>query len=60
MPALRRAVSSGDKEFFWHVGGGLPGAMAVLGFALYVQPQLLPLCNEMPPGEAGTRAMHVR
>mmetsp|Transcript_61416 Transcript_61416/g.194401 ORF Transcript_61416/g.194401 Transcript_61416/m.194401 type:complete len:488 (+) Transcript_61416:148-1611(+) len=58
MPALREAWRAGDEAFFWRPGGGVADAMAVLGFALYIQPQLLPLCNEMPPGVAGTRAMN--
>ena len=30
----------------------LPEAFAVLGFAFYVQPMLMPLLHEMPPGPA--------
>lgn len=30
----------------------LPEAFAVLGFAFYVQPMLMPLLHEMPPGQA--------
>ena len=35
----------------------LPEAFAVLGFAFYLQPCLLPLMAEMPPGAAGVRLM---
>jgi hypothetical protein len=35
----------------------LPEAFAVLGFAFYVQPMLMPLLHEMPPGRAGVRVM---
>ena len=40
-------------------GGGaeLPESFAVLGFAFYLQPCLLPLLAEMPPGAAGVRLM---
>jgi len=40
-------------------GGGseLPESFAVLGFAFYLQPCLLPLMAEMPPGAAGVRLM---
>ncbi len=31
-------------------GGDLPEAFAVLGFAFYVQPMLMPLLHELPPG----------
>ena len=37
----------------------LPEAFAVLGFAFYVQPMLMPLLHEMPPGPAGVRVMSV-
>ena len=33
-------------------GGDLPEAFAVLGFAFYVQPMLMPLLHELPPGPA--------
>lgn len=33
----------------------LPEAFAVLGFAFYVQPMLMPLLHELPPGPAGVR-----
>lgn len=38
----------------WHMqaGGDLPEAFAVLGFAFYVQPMLMPLLHELPPGPA--------
>ena len=33
-------------------GGDLPEAFAVLGFAFNVQPMLVPLLHELPPGPA--------
>lgn len=33
-------------------GGDLPEAFAVLGFAFYVQPMLMPLLHELPRGPA--------
>ncbi len=33
-------------------GSDLPEAFAVLGFAFYVQPMLMPLLHEFPPGPA--------
>ena len=33
-------------------GSDLPEAFAVLGFAFYVQPMLMPLLHELPPGPA--------
>lgn len=41
----------------------LPEAFAVLGFAFYMQPMLMPLVKEMPPGPVGQavseRAVHI-
>lgn len=45
------------------VDGHLPEAFAVLGFAFYMQPMLMPLLKEMPAGPAGAklteRAVHI-
>ena len=37
------------------VTADLPEAVAVLGFAFYVQPMLMPLLHEMPAGPLGVR-----
>lgn len=37
------------------VTSDLPEAFAVLGFAFYVQPMLMPLLHEMPAGPLGVR-----
>ena len=39
------------------VTADLPEAFAVLGFAFYVQPMLMPLLHEMPAGPLGVRVM---
>ncbi|KXZ50238.1 hypothetical protein GPECTOR_17g876 [Gonium pectorale] len=59
-PAVRR----GELDVLRvKVDGHLPEAFAVLGFAFYMQPMLMPLLKEMPPGPAGTalteRAVHI-
>ena len=33
----------------------LPEAFVVLGYAFYIQPMLMPLLHEMPPGQLGVR-----
>ena len=33
--------------------GHLPEAFVVLGFAFYLQPMMMPLLHDMPPGPAG-------
>lgn len=33
--------------------GQLPEAFVVLGFAFYLQPMMMPLLHDMPPGPAG-------
>ena len=35
----------------------LPEAFVLLGYAFYVQPMLMPLLHEMPPGQLGVRLM---
>eukprot|EP00199_Chlamydomonas_sp_CCMP681_P000359 CAMPEP_0119116390 /NCGR_PEP_ID=MMETSP1180-20130426/52256_1 /TAXON_ID=3052 ORGANISM="Chlamydomonas cf sp, Strain CCMP681" /NCGR_SAMPLE_ID=MMETSP1180 /ASSEMBLY_ACC=CAM_ASM_000741 /LENGTH=542 /DNA_ID=CAMNT_0007105527 /DNA_START=42 /DNA_END=1667 /DNA_ORIENTATION=+ len=52
------AIASGELPLWgFHKGGGakLPEAFAVLGFAFYMQPMLMPLLAEMPHGESGRR-----
>lgn len=39
----------------YQVTEDLPEAMAVMGFAFYIAPMLLPLRTEMPPGKAGDK-----
>jgi hypothetical protein len=58
-PALR------DGELpLWSltVDGHLPEAFSVVGYAFYMQPMMMPLLQEMPPGHGGitvmTRAVH--
>ncbi|KAK9845342.1 hypothetical protein WJX81_003878 [Elliptochloris bilobata] len=53
------AIASGELPLWRLQGGGsdLPESFAVLGFAFYLQPCLLPLLAEMPPGAAGVRLM---
>ncbi len=41
-----------DGTYLLQAGGDLPEAFAVLGFAFYVQPMLMPLLHELPPGPA--------
>lgn len=44
----------------WHVvqwNADVPEAFAVLGFAFYVQPMLMPLLHEMPAGPLGVSLM---
>ncbi|GLC55693.1 hypothetical protein PLESTB_001015400 [Pleodorina starrii] len=58
------AVRAGELEVLHvKVDEHLPEAFAVLGFAFYMQPMLMPLLKEMPPGPAGTRlterAVHI-
>ncbi|GFR48278.1 hypothetical protein Agub_g10053 [Astrephomene gubernaculifera] len=58
------AVADGELQVL-HVrlDGHLPEAFAVLGFAFYMQPMLMPLLREMPAGPLGTRlterAVHI-
>lgn len=33
--------------------GQLPEAFVVLGFAFYLQPMMMPLLHDMPPGPSG-------
>lgn len=40
---------------FLQLSADLPEAFAVLGFAFYVQPMLMPLLHELPPGPASVR-----
>eukprot|EP00201_Polytomella_parva_P012349 CAMPEP_0175072368 /NCGR_PEP_ID=MMETSP0052_2-20121109/19864_1 /TAXON_ID=51329 ORGANISM="Polytomella parva, Strain SAG 63-3" /NCGR_SAMPLE_ID=MMETSP0052_2 /ASSEMBLY_ACC=CAM_ASM_000194 /LENGTH=605 /DNA_ID=CAMNT_0016339851 /DNA_START=124 /DNA_END=1943 /DNA_ORIENTATION=- len=58
------AVRDGELPVFkvkWN--SHLPEAFAVLGFAFYMQPMLMPLVKEMPPGPEGSaiseRAVHI-
>ncbi|GIL95234.1 hypothetical protein Vretimale_1266 [Volvox reticuliferus] len=58
------AVRSGELNVLHvKVDAHLPEAFAVLGFAFYMQPMLMPLLKEMPSGPAGTRlterAVHI-
>ncbi|CAK0750260.1 hypothetical protein CVIRNUC_001976 [Coccomyxa viridis] len=47
------AIRSGELPLWGlKAGGDLPEAFAVLGFAFYVQPMLMPLLHELPPGPA--------
>ena len=49
----RQAIVGFDSiESCMQEGGDLPEAFAVLGFAFYVQPMLMPLLHELPPGPA--------
>lgn len=53
------AIVSGELPFAKPAPGAkaqLPEAVAVLSFAFYLQPMLLPLLSEMPPGRAGLDA----
>lgn len=54
------AIASGEFPI-WTISQGrvddqLPEAAAILSFAFYTQPMLLPLLSEMPPGKAGLDA----
>ncbi|GIL58501.1 hypothetical protein Vafri_13455 [Volvox africanus] len=58
------AVRSGQLNVLdVKVDAHLPEAFAVLGFAFYMQPMLMPLLKEMPSGPTGTRlterAVHI-
>ncbi|GLI61167.1 hypothetical protein VaNZ11_003454 [Volvox africanus] len=58
------AVRSGELNVLdVKVDAHLPEAFAVLGFAFYMQPMLMPLLKEMPSGPTGTRlterAVHI-
>ena len=44
-----------DNRMQWN--SDVPEAFAVLGFAFYVQPMLMPLLHEMPAGQLGVRLM---
>ncbi len=54
MSALKSSDICADAIWGVHVqlSTELPEAFAVLGFAFYVQPMLMPLLHEMPPGQA--------
>lgn len=52
------AVASGDLPVWsLKVDRHLPEAFAVIGFAFYMQPMMMPLLQEMPPGRVGTQIM---
>ncbi|KAL6756334.1 transmembrane amino acid transporter protein-domain-containing protein [Haematococcus lacustris] len=59
------AITSGQVPIWFKPGSAamLPEAFAVLGFAFYMQPMLMPLLAEMPRGEAGMKvseqAVHI-
>ncbi|PNH06957.1 Sodium-coupled neutral amino acid transporter 2 [Tetrabaena socialis] len=58
------AVASGELDVLaLRIDSHLPEAFAVLGFAFYMQPMLMPLLKEMPQGPVGTRlterAVHI-
>ncbi|KAG2449180.1 hypothetical protein HYH02_005927 [Chlamydomonas schloesseri] len=58
------AVASGELDVLAvKVDEHLPEAFAVLGFAFYMHPMLMPLLKEMPSGPAGTalteKAVHI-
>jgi sodium-coupled neutral amino acid transporter 11 len=54
------AIASGELPVWSTSKGGidnqLPESAAILSFAFYTQPMLLPLLSEMPPGRAGLDA----
>eukprot|EP00878_Enallax_costatus_P003116 GHUV01003315.1.p1 GENE.GHUV01003315.1~~GHUV01003315.1.p1 ORF type:complete len:487 (+),score=112.67 GHUV01003315.1:283-1743(+) len=53
------AVQTGELPLWsLKVDGHLPEAFAVVGYAFYMQPMMMPLLREMPEGRAGVRAMH--
>ncbi|KAG2499638.1 hypothetical protein HYH03_002577 [Edaphochlamys debaryana] len=58
------AIARGELDVFGvKVDEHLPEAFAVLGFAFYMQPMLMPLLKEMPVGPVGARlterAVHI-
>ncbi|KAG2497084.1 hypothetical protein HYH03_005078 [Edaphochlamys debaryana] len=58
------ALASGELSLVdVKLDGHLPEAFAVLGFGFYIQPMVMPLRKEMPPGQLGTRlterAVHI-
>ncbi|KAF5827638.1 transmembrane amino acid transporter protein-domain-containing protein [Dunaliella salina] len=61
MPAVR----NGELPLGWGPGGleSMPEGFAILGFAFYMQPMLMPLLSEMPEGPEGAQisetAVHI-
>lgn len=52
------AIKSGELPLLHiQVDRHLPEAFAVLGYAFYMQPMMMPLLQEMPQGPGGLRAM---
>eukprot|EP00898_Chlorokybus_atmophyticus_P002381 jgi/Chlat1/3143/Chrsp21S03374 len=46
-----------SPSVLWHFDARAPQAIGIVGYAFYLQPALLPLSREMPPGRVGRKAL---